>query len=551
MASKKSDEPNTLYYGDNLDILARYIEDESVDLVYLDPPFNSARSYNVLFAEHDGTRAAAQIRVFEDTWQWDEAAASAYEATVEAGGRVAEAMRAFRVFLKDSDMLAYLSMMAPRLTELSRVLKSTGSLYLHCDPTASHYLKLLLDGVFGPERFLNEITWQRTHSHGNVGRNFGSICDTILVYTKGPEYKWRQQYVPFPPEYIEQTFKGRDPDGRRWQSVTLRNPGLRPNLHYPYTASNGITYQPHPNGWSCDLERMQKYDRENRLHFPASPTGALRLKMYLDESAGIRLQNLWDDIPAIGSQAAERLGYPTQKPEALLDRIIASSTDEGDVVLDPFCGCGTTIASAQRLSRRWIGIDITHLAINLIRTRLRDSYGDDAKFVVIGEPTTVEDAEELAKTDQYQFQWWALGLVGARPVEQKKGADKGIDGRLYFHEEGGRGKDTRSAIFSVKAGHVTSSHVRDLVGVLTREKAELGVLISFEEPTRDMRKEAASAGFYESPWGKHPKVQLLTVGELLEGKAVDMPRTAGTNRTFKAAPKAKRKKEPHPELFGD
>jgi site-specific DNA-methyltransferase (adenine-specific) len=550
MASNKSDEPNTLYYGDNLDILTRYIEDESVDLVYLDPPFNSARSYNVLFAEHDGTRAAAQIRVFEDTWQWDEAAASAYEATVESGGRVAEAMRAFRVFLKDSDMLAYLSMMAPRLKELSRVLKSSGSLYLHCDPTASHYLKLLLDGVFGPERFLNEITWKRTHSHGNVGRNFGSICDTILVYTKGADYKWRQQYVAFPEDYIEQTFKGRDPDGRRWQSVTLRNPGVRPNLHYPYTASNGITYTPHPNGWSCDLERMQRYDRENRLHFPSSPTGALRLKMYLDESAGIRLQNLWDDIPAIGSQAAERLGYPTQKPEALLDRIIASSTDERDVVLDPFCGCGTTIASAQRLKRRWVGIDITHLAINLIRTRLRDSYGDAAKFVVIGEPTTVEDAQELAKTDQYQFQWWALGLVGARPVEQKKGADKGIDGRLYFHEEGGRGRDTRSAIFSVKAGHVTSSQVRDLVGVLTREKAELGVLISFEEPTRDMRKEAASAGFYESPWGKHPKVQLLTVHELLEGRAVDMPRTAGTNRTFKAAPKAKRKKEPHPELFG-
>ena len=523
---------NSLYYGDNLDILRRYIQDESADLIYLDPPFNSNQTYNVLFQERDGSQSASQIKAFGDTWHWDETAARSYEAVVEAGGQVAEAMQAFRKLLGTNDMLAYMSMMAPRLVELRRVLKPTGSLYLHCDPTASHYLKLLLDAVFSPSLFLNEITWKRTYSHGNVGRNFGSICDTILVYTKSGKYVWSQQHAPFPPEYIEKTFKHEDPDGRKWQSVTLRNPGLRPNLHYPYDASNGITYHPHPNGWSCDLARMKRYDTESRLHFPKNPKGALRLKMYLGESRGIKLQNIWGDISVIGSQAQERLGYPTQKPVALLERIIQASSNEGATVLDPFCGCGTTIAAAQKLGRRWIGIDITELAISLIRYRLGDSFGKDCLFEVIGEPTSAPDAAALAKEDPYQFQWWALGLVGARPVEQKKGADQGIDGRKHFHDEG-RGGETKQIIFSVKAGHVTVSHIRDLMGVISREKAEIGAFLSLEPPTSPMRREAASAGFYKSPWGKHPRIQLLTIEDLLGGKSIDYPQA--TDVTFKKA----------------
>jgi DNA modification methylase len=540
--------PNVLYYGDNLDVLKRYVADESVDLVYLDPPFNSARTYNVLFAEQDGTRAAAQIQAFEDTWQWDASASAAYHEVVEAGGKVSEVLQAFRLFCGESDMLAYLSMMAPRLIHLHRALKPTGTLYLHCDPTASHYLKLLLDAVFGPERFLNEVTWKRTHAHGNVGRNFGSVCDILLVYTKSDAYEWHQQFIAFEDSYVEQTFKHKDADGRHWQSVTLRNPGLRPNLHYPYTASNGVTYQPHPNGWSCDIDRMQKYDREGRLHFPKTAQGALRLKMYIDESKGMRLQNLWDDIPPLAAKAAERLGYPTQKPQQLLERILSVSSKEGDVVLDPFCGCGTTISAAEKLHRKWIGIDITHLAISLIRTRLRDSYGASLPFDVIGEPTTTHDAEELARTDPYQFQWWALGLVGARPVEQKKGADKGIDGRIFFHDGTNSGK-TQQAILSVKAGKLHAPYVRDLRGVVEREKAAVGVLLTLEEPTKQMRAEAASAGFYTSPWGNHPKIQIVTVGELLDGRTLDIPRTAGTNKTFKAAPKAKKRKGSAPSLF--
>lgn len=409
-----------------------------------------------------------------------------------------------------------------------------------------------MDAVFSPQHFLNEITWKRTHSHGNVSRNFGSISDILLAYAKSDGYRWNQQYTQFPPDYIEKTFKYSDPDGRRWQSVTLRNPGVRPNLHFPFKASNGVTYQPHRNGWGCDEERLRKYDDEKRLQFPAKPTGALRLKMYLDESPGVRLQNIWDDIPAIGSQASERLGYPTQKPEALLERIILTGSDEGDLVLDPFCGCGTAISVAQRLDRRWIGIDITHLAIGLIKKRLADAFGDSVRdtYEVIGEPADLSGAQDLATNDPYQFQWWALGLVGARPIEQKKGADRGIDGRLYFHDEP-RGGKTKQIIFSVKAGHVQSAYVRDLRGVIEREDAQIGVLISMEAPTKPMLKEAAEAGFYKPPGlqDKYPRIQILTIEDLLAGKQVAHPRLL--DATFKKAPKARKAAEEQLPLGGE
>jgi hypothetical protein len=292
--------------------------------------------------------------------------------------------------------------------------------------------------------------------------------------------------------------------------------------------------------------KVEALDSENRLAW--SSTGRPYLKRYLSEQEGTPISSIITDIPPLSHAAAERLGYPTQKPVALLERIIAASSNPGDVVLDPFCGCGTTIDAAQRLGRMWIGIDITHLAINLIKKRLRDTYGDAVKYHVVGEPTTVEDAEQLARSDPYQFQWWALGLVGARPAEQKKGADRGIDGRLYFHIPGGPSK-TEQIVFSVKAGHVTVSQVRDLRGVVEREKAAIGVLISFEQPTHPMRREAAGAGFFPTPWGRHPRLQILTVGELLAGASIDYPRTEGINRTYRAAPKAKKVAEPHPELF--
>jgi site-specific DNA-methyltransferase (adenine-specific) len=538
-----TDAPNVLYYGDNLDVLRRYVADESVDLVYLDPPFNSARSYNVLFAEQDGTRAAAQIQAFEDTWRWDEAASAAYHETVEAGGKVSEVLQAFRLFLGDTDMLAYLSMMAPRLVELRRVLKSSGSLYLHCDQTASHYLKLLLDAVFGPEKFKSEIIWKRTTSHNDARWNFGIVSDCIFYYTKTDKAVFHRQYGGYDEAYLTDKYRHVDSDGRRYRLDNLRSPNPRPNLTYDYKG-----YQPHPNGWAVSLAKMEQLDAQGRLEFPKKPEGRIQLRRYLDELLGMPVSNVWDDIRPINSMAAERLGYPTQKPEALLERIILASSNEGDVVLDPFCGCGTSIAAAQKLGRRWIGIDITHLAINLIRTRLRDSYGNDVKFEVIGEPTTNKDAEELARTEPYQFQWWALGLVGARPVEQKKGADKGIDGRIFFHDGTNSGK-AHQVILSVKAGKLHAPYVRDLRGVVEREKAAIGVLLSLDEPTKAMRAEAASAGFYTSPWGNHPKIQILTVGELLDGRSIDFPRTVGTNKTFKAAPKVKKAKAANASLF--
>jgi len=554
---------NRLYYGDNLDVLRRHVEDESVDLVYLDPPFNSNASYNVLFAERDGTQAASQIKAFEDTWKWDEGAARAYEEVVEQGGPVSQVMQAFRTFLGDSDMIAYLAMMAPRLVELRRVLKPTGTIYLHCDPTASHYLKLLLDAIFGPRRFMNEVCWKRSSAHSDTKqgmRRYGKIRDLLLVYTKSDDYTWTAKYTPYTTEYLESEYRHVAPGGRHFKEadVTAAKPGGDTEYDWPvrrrtvsgarWEADLDEEYQKPRAGWEYKRVRPYEgrywaYSKENMIQFAKEAklihrnTGAPRLMLFADDMLGIPLQDLWTDIPP---ESGERdLGYPTQKPEPLLDRIIETSSNEGDTVLDPFCGCGTTIASAQTLNRQWIGIDITHLAITLIRSRLTDTFAGAAEYEVIGEPVSIPDAAKLAADDPYQFQWWALGLVGARPVEEKKGSDKGIDGRIYFHVGDGK---TRQIILSVKAGHVTVSQVRDLRGVLDREKAEMGVLINLEEPTGPMRKEAASAGFYASPWGKHPRLQLVTVEDLLTGKTIDRP-PIQTSTTFKKAPKADRVRE--------
>lgn len=484
---------NRLFYGDNLEVLRRHVKDETVDLVYLDPPFQSNRNYNILFQEKDGTRAAAQIKAFTDTWKWDQAAEISYQETVEAGGRTADALESLRRFLGESDMMAYLAMMAPRLVELRRVLKPTGSLYLHCDPTASHYLKMLMDGVFGPERFLNEIVW--CYNVGGKGsRHWAKKHDVLLFYAKGSDWHFDGLAVGIKRDTGSKSFGGKmgvDEKGRRYQDKLVKATGK----YYRY---------------------------------------------YLDEPK--IPEDWWVGMNSIQSQSSERLGYPTQKPEVLLERIIKASSKPGDLVLDPFCGCGTAVSVAQRLERRWIGIDITHLALNLIKHRLADAFGDSVRYKVKGEPVSISGAEALAKEDPYQFQFWSLGLVGARPAEEKKGADKGIDGRRrFFDDDSG---DAKQIIFSVKAGHLTVPYVRDLRGVLVREGAELGAFISMKDPTGPMRKEAATAGFYKSPWdGKdYPRLQLLTVPDLLRGKKPDFPpmnRAAGTDPTFKRAPRVK------------
>ncbi len=537
---------NLLYYGDNLDVLRRHVDDESIDLVYLDPPFNSNASYNVLFAERDGTQAASQIKAFEDTWRWDESAARACAEMIEAGGKVSEAMQAFRTLLGDSDMMAYLAMMAPRLVELRRVLKATGSLYLHCDPTASHYLKLLLDAVFGPASFRNEVVWKRAHAHGSAKR-FAPVHDLLLFYTKTERYLWQPAFEPLPQSTIDDWYNNVEPEtGRRFNRDNLTAAGVRsgssglPWRGIDVTAKGRHWAIPgfvrHLVGDKDTLAALDALDGAGRIFWPKRAGGAPMIKRYLEEARGAALQDVIVDIPPIHNVGSERLGYPTQKPEALLERLITASSNEGGTVLDPFCGCGTTIAAAQKLNRRWIGIDITSLAISLIRNRLSDAFGDQAKYEVIGEPVSLPDAAKLAHDDPYQFQWWALGLVGARPVEGKKGADKGIDGRIYFHDA--PGEKPKQIVLSVKAGHVTVSHLRDLRGVIEREKAEIGVLLCMEEPTGPMRKEAANAGFYKSPWGQHARLQILTVEDLLTGKTISRP-PAQTSVTFKKPPKAK------------
>lgn len=542
---------NQLYYGDNLDVLRRYVRDETVDLVYLDPPFKSDQDYNVLFAEQDGSRAAAQIKAFGDMWQWDEASARVYEEVVETGGRVSQMLQSFRGFLGDNDMLAYLAMMAPRLVELQRVLKPTGSLYLHCDPTASHYLKILLDAIFGPTNYRNEITWQRTESHNTAGR-YGNVADILLFYVQSDRATYNRSFHKYADQKYSaqqmQRFRHVDDDGRRYKLENLTGP--RPDSNSGKFEWRGTLPGP-TRGWGYKKAQLEQWWAEGRIQTKKDGTPRMDgLKVYLDETEGKPLQNIWTDIPRISNTSSERLGYPTQKPEALLERIINASSNEGDVVLDPFCGCGTAIAAAQKLNRYWIGIDVTHLAIGLIKHRLRSSFGDDVtkSYEVIGEPVSPPDAAVLAKDDPFQFQWWALGLVGARPAEQKKGADKGIDGRLYFHDDAA-GAKTKQIIFSVKAGKTSVPHVRDLRGVIEREQAKIGVLLTQQEPTKPMRTEAASAGFYESPWGtRHPRLQLLTVTDLLTGKTVDRPVPQG-NVTFKKAPKYQRETGKQKGLF--
>jgi hypothetical protein len=347
-------------------------------------------------------------------------------------------------------------------------------------------------------------------------------------------WTWNPQHVPYDQDYIDKFYRHVEEEtGRRFRlsDVTSNRPGG--SYKWKGKPPPGKRY------WGYAQETMEKFETAGRLVY--SKSGVPSYKRYLDEMPGQLLQDVWTDIKPLHSLAAERLGYPTQKPSLLLERIIAASSNAGQTVLDPFCGCGTTIAAAQALGRSWIGIDITHLAINLIKHRLRDSYGTeiDDDYEVIGEPVTIEGAEKLAADDPYQFQWWALGLVGARPTEGKKGADRGIDGRLYFHDESEKGQ-TKQIIFSVKAGKTGVSHVRDLRGVLEREKAEIGVLLTMQEPTPPMRKEAASAGFYESAWGKHPRIQIFTVGELLDGASVDYPPSRHVDRTFKRAPRHRR-----------
>lgn len=544
--------PNTLYYGDNLAILQKYVADASVDLIYLDPPFNSNRSYSVLFKNEGGVEPEASVRAFNDTWHWGQSAEDTYHALVTEGSApVSNMIAAMRQFIGTNQMMAYLVMMAARLVELHRVLKPTGSLYLHCDPTASHYLKVVLDTIFGVQHFVNEVVWQRTAVKGDARRKYGAVHDVLLLYSKTEHYTFNPQFSEKDEDYHGR-FQYDDHDGRGlYQSAPLDSPNTRPNLTYVYKG-----YNPPSKGWRVSREVMEQLDADGRLIFPATPTGRIRRKVYLDEQQGPKLPDVWIDITPLQGSTAERLGYPTQKPVALLERIVAASSNPGDIVLDPFCGCGTTIAAAQKLGRRWIGIDITNLAISLQKYRLKDAYGLEAgkDYLVVGEPKDLASAVQLSKEDRHQFEWWALSLIGAQPItptddsgkKGKKGADKGIDGQLVFVDDS-KGKAKR-VIVQVKSGHVSASIVRDLRGVIEREGAAMGVLITLDPPSQPMKTEAASAGHYTSPgWNRsYPRLQILTVEGLLAG--VEHLERPPTSVTFKEAQREESGKPAQPGL---
>jgi len=589
---------NLLCYGDNLGFLTDpgLLPDECVDLIYLDPPFNSQQNYNILFKEVSGTPEAAQIKAFEDTWTWDMAANEALtriHTDQAVPGPLVELMKTFMHFLKPSPMMAYLVQMAIRLVHMHRVLKPTGSLYLHCDPTASHYLKLVLDGVFGPIRFVNEISWKRTTAHSDTKqgmRRYGKIRDTILFYRKSDVWTFNSQFIPYSEEYLASFYGHTDEGGARYQKsdLTAARPGGDTQYEWRIKKRQGKGHH-----WEADLDdeylkprarweykglrpysgRFWAYSKENMAAFARqgaivySIAGMPRLKKLLHEMPGVCLQDSWDDIPPIGARAAERLGYPTQKPLALLKRIVSASSNPGDVVLDPFCGCGTTIDAVETLNREnpslpartWIGIDVTHLSINLIKHRLT-RFDPPPVYDVIGEPTSVAGAAALAKQNAYQFQFWALGLIGARPWGgvKRKGADQGIDGVRLFMDEVKEGHHVyKKMLVQVKSGKVSSKDIRDLVGTISREDAALGVFITLADPSAPMKQEAGSAGMYTSPWdGKpYPRMQILTITDLLADpyrpnpRCLMVPGGLSGQHTLPEPPKHKNKSANQSKLF--
>ncbi len=510
---------NTLFYGDNLPILRQYLDSESVDLIYLDPPFNSNRSYNVLFKDESGVEAPSQITAFEDTWHWNSVTERLYQDLVTLENpHTSHMISAMRGFIGANQMMTYLVMMTARLVELRRILKPTGSLYLHCDPTASHYLKIVLDTVFGSKNFLNEIVW--CYKERGISKTYyNKKHDVILFYCKERGrhvFNWNSILEGYSPVTIKK-FIHKDEQGRHFR-IRGRN-------------------VPEAGKW------------RRKTDIPIESESEYTYRQYMSDQSG-SLPRDWIEMPFLNQASSERLGYPTQKPEALLERFIQASSNPGDIVLDPFCGCGTTIAAAQKFNRRWIGIDITHLAIALQKYRLKDSFGLEEKkdYRVIGEPEDVPSARQLAQEDRYQFQWWALSLIKARPTggaatttesgvrHGKKGADKGIDGIITFIDEAD-GKAKR-LIVQVKSGKVKSGDIRDLRGVIEREQAAMGVFITLEAPSRDMETEAAVSGHYHSPgWNTdYPRLQILTIADLITGAKVNMPQTA---ITFKQAGKVK------------
>lgn len=511
---------NHLYYGDNLTIMQR-MPKHSVDLIYLDPPFNSKQTYNLIYKNMTGKPVPDQADAFCDTWEMDaEKEELAKKMPIlmreyDVPDYYVEFWRLWINALRHTQphLLAYLIYMVQRLLHMKSLLRPRGSIYLHCDPTASHYIKVMMDGIFGHENFQNEIIWKRTSAHSSAKR-YGPVHDTILFYTLGARFTWNPLYGEYDQTYVDAFYTHKDEGGRAWRRSDLTGAGIRHGeTGQPW---RGIDITAKGRHWAYVPSVLEEMDAAGKIHWPKKAGGMPMLKRYLDEQRGVPLQDVWTDIKPIHNMASERLGYPTQKPIPLLDRIIQSSTNKGDVVFDPFCGCGTTIYSAVKNERKWIGCDIAILSIKLIREILAgDSFrlAEGVHFDVSGIPVSVEQAQELFKRDPFQFEHWIVERVGGFPT--KKTGDKGIDGRMYFETNRG----LKGMVLSVKGGKLRPTDVRDLYGVLSGETdTELAGFLSLEAPSKAMKEAAAKAGQYSYGGIQYDRIQFLTAADILEGK---------------------------------
>ncbi len=513
---------NKLWYGDNLTIMQEHMGKHSVDLIYLDPPFKSDANYNLLYKTMTGKPVPEQVEAFCDTWEMDaqkEAIARSMPVLMREHGVDDYYVDFWRLWMQalrqtQPHLLAYLIFMVQRLLHMKSLLRPTGSIYLHCDPTASHYIKVMMDGIFGHENFQNEIIWKRTSAHSSAKR-YGPVHDVILFYSAGSKFTWNPTFGNYDPQYIEAFYTHRDQDDRAWRRSDLTGAGVRNgDTGLPW---RGIDVTAKGRHWAYVPATLDALDAAGKIHWPKKAGGMPMLKRYLDEQKGVPLQDVWTDIKPMHNMAADRLGYPTQKPIDLLDRIILSSTDRGDVVFDPFAGCGTAIYSAVKNDRKWIGCDIAILAVKLVREVLTEKYRlvEGKNFEVDGIPTSVEGAQELFDHDPSTFQNWFVERVGGFPMSRKSG-DRGIDGRIYFEV----GSGLREMMIQVKGGkHVRPTDVRDLRGVLEREpNAELAGFLSIAPPTKAMLSEAAEAGMYEYQGRQYPRIQFLTTADVLVDK---------------------------------
>lgn len=535
-------ENRTLVRGDNLEEMRRF-PDECIDLIATDPPFNSNRNYFVPYRDEHGQEPDTLIRAFTDTWTWGEAAEDAYNhLLVEAGGQIGDTIQGLRQFLNETPMMAYLVMMAIRIVEMHRILKPTGNLYLHCDPSASHYLKIILDAIFSASHFRNEIVWQRTSSH-NDGNRFGRVHDIILFYSKNPQPLWNPVYTAHDPEYLERAYRHEDEKGR-YRVDNLTASGVRQGesgqvwRDVDPTAVGNHWRAPRREAWPEGVEPPENYeslsvhekldvlDANGLIYWP--PRGRVPgFRRYLSTSRGRRVTDVVTDINPLASNSRERTGYPTQKPTELYKRFITASSNESDLVLDPFCGCGTTLVSAEELNRRWIGIDLTYLSIGAVRQQFERLFPQHRERVtVVGTPENEEQALELARHNPHAFEEWCITHVLKFRSNDRRGADGGIDGTTRFPLGRIQGRQAHGrAVAQVKGGNYTLGHIRDFRTAMQNVEADLGVFVVTRPPTQGMLTEASRAGTYTHPSYdlSVPVLQIYEIQEYFRGILPKLP----------------------------